>query len=352
MSGPAKLPLFWLRHAAWGVGLLAVLRLGAAAAPTLPDYQPAAPVQGTIRIWGHDAMAGVVALWAEGFQRFHPGAKVEANLLGSATAMPGLYAGRADLALLGRENNLTDDNGFGRVKLYAPRRFELMTGSLAAEGKSPALVVFVHRDNPLAHLTLKQLDGIFSTELRRGAAPLRTWGQLGLTGAWVDQPIHLYGYDAETGTGIFFAKAVLGGSRKLVWDNFREFKNSRTSGGTALPASRQILAALREDPLGLAVATLRYADGGVKALPLAGDDQGPFVAATPETLVSRAYPLARRTYAFVDQPPGRPLDPKVKEFLHYVFSRQGQDDIRRDRGYLPLPSEVAVEQLRQLEQAP
>ncbi|MFI5336169.1 MAG: PstS family phosphate ABC transporter substrate-binding protein, partial [Opitutales bacterium] len=270
----------------------------------------------------------------------------------SATAMPGLYAGKADLALLGRENNITDDNGFGRVKLYAPRRFELMTGSLATEGKAPALVVLVHRDNPLARLTLAQLDALFSCEHRRSPATLRTWGQLGLTGEWADRPIHLYGYDAETGTGQYFARTVLGGSRKLNWENFREFKNSRNLDGTALPASQQILEALRADPWGLAVGSLRYADERVKALPLAADDGSPFVSATADTLISRAYPLTRLTYAFVDQPPGRPLDPKVKEFLRYIFSRQGQDDILRDRGYLPLKPEILAAQLHQLEGTP
>jgi len=80
------------------------------------------------------------------------------------------------------------------------------TGSYDVPGGTPVRVV-VHRDNPLAQLTMKQLDGIFGSERAggwegtswrpgRARGPeqnIRTWGQLGLTGDWKDKPIHVYG---------------------------------------------------------------------------------------------------------------------------------------------------------------
>ena len=47
--------------------------------------------------------------------------------------------------------------------------------------------------------------------------------------------------------------------------------------------------------------------------------------------------------------PGRPLDPKVREFMRYVLSREGQDAVQRDAKYLPLPAHVVREQLRKLD---
>jgi phosphate transport system substrate-binding protein len=303
-----------------------------------PTYRPEGPVTGTIRIWGHDAMGAVVSHWAEGFTRWHPGVKVEAKLMGSASAMPGLYSGNADIALLGRENDVTDDNGFLRPKQYPPTRYELMNGSLDTDGQASALVVFVHRDNPLARLTLAELDAVFGCEHLRGLSNIRTWGELGLTGEWADKPIHLYSYDVASGTGRFFQRAVMRDSRKMNWENLREYRSAR-----------EIVDALQGDRYGVGVSSLRYANSRVKALAIATGENGPYVEATEETVVARTYPLARRTYAFVDQPPGMPLDPKVKEFLRYALSREGQADVARAGGYLPLAPAVLARQRAQLE---
>ena len=307
-------------------------------AQEVPAYRPAQPVSGTIRIWGHDAMQGVAKNWEQGFARFHPDVKLEMKLMGSATAMPGLYSGNADIALLGRENNITDDNGFLRPKQYKPTRFELANGSLDADGKAAALAVFVHKDNPLTRLTLAQLDAIFGCEHLRGPADIRTWGELGLGGEWADKPIRLYAWDAATGTGTYFQRVVMRGSRKMNWRNLREYRSAR-----------EIIEGLQGDRYGMAVSSLRYANPGVKALALATDESGPYVEATRETVIARTYPLARRTYAFVDQPPGMPLDPKVKEFLRYALSREGQADVAREGDYLPLDAAVLAEQRRELE---
>ncbi|MDD3178950.1 MAG: substrate-binding domain-containing protein [Opitutaceae bacterium] len=325
--------------------------LRAQTAAPAPGYQPQQFVAGTLRIWGHDYLSAVTQYWAEGFQRFHPGVRFEINLMGSATAIPGLYAGRADLAFLGRENNITDNNGFMRPLTYKPERFELTTGSLDAPGKAGAIVIFVHRDNPLTQLTLKQLDAIFGYERRRGApSPIQTWDQMGLTGEWAGRPINLYTYDAETGTGLYFLHAVLGDSRKMNWERLKEFKDIKNSDGSVYRSAQQSLDALQEDRHGMAAASLRFATAKVKALALAGQDGSPYYQATRENLIARAYPLTRLTYAFINRPPGTAMDPKVKEFLRYIFSAEGQQDILRDRnGYLPLKPETLAAQRGLLE---
>jgi phosphate transport system substrate-binding protein len=311
-------------------------------------YQPAQTISGTIRIWGDECMSGVVDSWEQGFQKFQPLAKFETQLMGTATAMPSIYTGVADLALIGRETNTTDNDGFLHVLQYRPLRFELMTGSLDVPGKSYALAIFVHKDNPISKLTLAQLAVIFGCENKTDLGNIRAWGQLGLTGEWKDKPINLYTFDAETGTGLFFLHTVLADSRKMNWKHLKEFKDIRNPDGSTYESGQQIIDALKKDRFGLAVSSIRYVNSEVKPVALAAREGGQYYQATKDNLISRKYPLTRITYAFVNQPPGQPLDPKVKEFLRYVFSREGQAGVESDRGYLPLNQESLIEQLKKL----
>jgi phosphate transport system substrate-binding protein len=43
------------------------------------------------------------------------------------------------------------------------------------------------------------------------------------------------------------------------------------------------------------------------------------------------------------------LDPKLKPFLRYVLSREGQETVARNCSYLPLTATVVREQLKKLD---
>ena len=89
---------------------------------------------------------------------------------------------------------------------------------------------------------------------------------------------------------------------------------------------------------------------GVKVISLSKTADGPAVALTPANVSNRSYPLIRDAYIYVDKPPGRPMDPKVREFLRFVLSRQGQEAVQRDGKYLPLTAAVVREQLARLDE--
>lgn len=329
---------------------IALLALCAAAAGEPAPYRPLQSVAGEIRIWGDEHMESVTRAWAAGFQGYQPGVHFAYQLKGAGAAMPGIYHNVAELALLGRESDLTDDNGFFKsVGGYPPLRLELMNGSLTEPEKSGAPAVFVHPDNPLAKLTVAELDAIFGAEHRRGERNIRTWGELGLGGEWLDQPIVLYAVDAESEAGVHFTRTVLAESRKMNWDQLTEISAAKRADGSVLESGEQIVDAVRRQRYGIGIASVRFARPGVKVVAIASHQAAPAFQATRENLISRTYPLARRTYAFVNRKPGMPVRPALKEFLRYVLSQEGQRDIEREAGYLPLSNEVLAEQVRKLD---
>jgi phosphate transport system substrate-binding protein len=296
-----------------------------------------------IRVWGTAQLQPVLQRWELGFRKLHPRLRIESRLTGSDVGVAGLYTGLADLAVLGRECTAFESKAFEWIFRYPPAQIQIMTGSLERVGQSPALIAFVHRDNPLAQLNLAQLDAIFGHERLGGARKrIRTWGDLGLPGVWADKSINLYADDVESGTGRFFRRGVLGNSAKMNWERFTEFKEP--------DAGRKILAALAADEAGLAVT------GGssefvpqVKALALARDAGDEAVAASRESLISRNYPLTRAVYAYFNRPPGAPLDVRLNPFLRYVLSQEVQRDVVHGADYLPLSLQTARQQLQKLE---
>lgn len=313
----------------------------------MTGFEPQAVPAGTLRIWGDTYMSSVVAAWEEHFRRYHPDVQFVTNLMGTDTGMSGLYAGNADIALSGRESNTTENDGFLHTLQYKPLQLRLMTGSLDVPGRSYAPVLFVNKDNPLGRLTLAQADAVFGCG-QPGVRPARTWGDLGFGGEWKDKPIHVYTFDMESGTGAFLLHALQGESRKMNWAVVREFRDQRRPDGTSYEAGEQTMDALLHDPYGLAVSSLRYAGGEVKALALAAGSGSAYVRATRETLIDGSYPLARMTYAFVNQPPGKPVPPLVKEFLRFVYSDEGQRVISDSHGFLPLTKKDAARQVNLL----
>ena len=84
-------------------------------------------------------------------------------------------------------------------------------------------------------------------------------------------------------------------------------------------------------------------------MPLSEGPFGPFVAPTTETVYNHTYPLSRYVYIYVNREPGKPLEPKVKEFLKLVLSREGQEEVAKDGVYLPLTPNVVLEELARLD---
>ena len=320
---------------------------------SFPNYIPQQKVSGVIRISGHGSakiawMRQLIVLWEQDFQQFQPDVKLEYDMYGTSSAIPALFTGVADLAILGEEIDPAAVRTFERVKHYPPLGIDIFTGSVDIRNIDYAQMFFVSKDNPLAHLSLAELDGIFGEEHRRGPTNIRTWGQLGLTGEWADKPITLYGWRIDDSFGLFLQQYLLEGSHR--WNcALHEFSHIYRPDGTIYDHGQQILDALAKDRYGIAVSNIRYAGPEVKPLAIGVLPSGPFYPVTKQTLIDRTYPLARVIPAVIDRPPGMPIDPKVKEFLRYLLSREGQQVVVRDGRYLPLSAVAAQKEMRKLD---
>jgi phosphate transport system substrate-binding protein len=298
----------------------------------LPAYKPQL-VSGTIRIWGDDQMRNITQLWATGFRNYQPKISIHAKLLGTSTGMADLYTGVADLAFMGREATPKEVMAFEWVFKYKPLEIRIMTGSLNVPGRSPPLVIFVHKENPISQLSFSQLAAVFSCQ-----HPIRKWGQLGLSGEWKSKPIHAYGYDAKTGSALFFSNTVLGGSSKWNWEQFKEFRDER-----------QILHTLTADRYGIAISNLGYRNPQVKPVAISSRDSGPYSEPTEENVAAGRYPLTRFIYAYLNRVPGQRVNPAVREFLCYVLSRDGQAEVLREAQFLPLNRKSVSNELKKLQ---
>lgn len=331
----------------------------------LPAYAPKQKLSGVIRNWGNDTMVDVMKYWEDGFKKHHPDIRFEDQLSTTAIAIPALSVGVADIGVMGREVWPIELISYLKVHGGPPVTVAVAGGTFDVENKTWALTVFVHKDNPITALTMEQLDGIFGAERTGGwnesksnwtAGPergkdknIRTWGQLGLGGKWRDKPIQTYGFDL-TGSGFsyFFAHKVFDGADK--WnDNLKEYVAMRMPDGKVLNAPRQVTAALAKDPYGIAFDGMQYKNDSVKPIAVAPRGTRNFIQPNRKSVQDMSYPLSRSLYFLFKRGPGEPIDPKVKEFVKYILSREGQQALVREGDYLPLPANVVREQLGKLE---
>ena len=319
----------------------------------MPRYEPAQAVQGTISIWGHGNinlpwMHHLIKAWEEGFRKFHPGVAIDYQMHGTSSGIPPLFTGAGDIAILGEEILSKAAAAFEKVTGYPPTGVEIATGSLDVRNFDYAQMFFVHRSNPLDELTLDQLAAILSEDDDRGTKAIRTWGGLGLGGEWAERKIVPYGWAIDDSFGYYIEQAVFGGNHR--WNvELREYAHIYCSDGSIYDHGQQILDALEHDRHGIAISNIRYAGTNVKPLRISAGPGSPYLPATKENLIFHRYPLTRTIPAVINRAPGMPVEPRVREFLGFILSREGQRILNEDGRYLPLSPGFLAEQRRKIQ---
>lgn len=290
--------------------------------PKLPEYKPVQGISGNLKSVGSDTMNNLMALWSEGFLKFYPSVRVEIEGKGSSTAPPALIAGTATFGPMSREMKPAEIDEFEKRFGYKPVQLGTSIDMLA---------VYVNKDNPIKSLSLPQVDGIFSSTRKLGNPAITTWGALGLTGDWAKAPISMYGRNSASGTYGYFKEVALG-------------KGDFLNAVKEQPGSSAVVQGVATDKFAIGYSGIGYKTADVRAVPLSATSDGEAIPPTAEYATSGQYPMARFLWLTVNHKPGSQLDPFRREFIRYVFSKQGQQAVIKD-GYYPINATIARKML-------
>jgi phosphate transport system substrate-binding protein len=246
--------------------------------------------------------------------------KIQVEGKGSGTAPVALASGVAQVGPMSREMKSTEIASFASKFGHKPTKVAVAIDALA---------VFVHKDNAIKGLSLKQVDGIFASTRKRGGQDVVTWGDLGQKGALAGKTVSAFGRNSASGTYGFFKDTALKNG---------DYKSSVKE----QPGSSSVVQGIAADLGAIGYSGIGYKTSGVKALALSVEDGSPFIEANYANCLNGTYPLARYLYVYVNKAPSKDMDKLTSEFMTFVVSKQGQEITIKD-GYFPLPPEVSAE---------
>ncbi|MDR2392128.1 MAG: PstS family phosphate ABC transporter substrate-binding protein [Planctomycetota bacterium] len=288
----------------------------------IPAYRQQPGVAGTINSVGSDTLNNLMTFWTEAFRAIYPNVSMQVEGKGSSTAPPALSAGAAQIGPMSRPMKASEIEDIEKKRGFKPTAIAVAIDCVA---------VYVNKDNPIAGLSLPQVDAVFSSTRKLGRTEVVQWGQLGLGGEWGARNISIYGRNAASGTYAFFKEIALGNG---------DYRNSVKE----QPGSAAVVNGIAGDKAGIGYSGIGYKTSEVRALPVAPKDGGKFIAPNFENAIDGSYPLSRLLYVYILKDPGQPLPAAVREFMKYILSKEGQDLVARD-GYGALPAETLQEQL-------
>ena len=310
----------------FSLSLLTGLCVQAKVNKQLPDYQTTQGVSGKLNSIGSDTLANMMTLWQEAFKKLYPNVSTEIQAAGSSTAPTALIEGTANLGPMSRQMKDSEIATFENKYGYKPTPVAVAIDALA---------IFVHKDNPVKKLNIKQIDAVFSATRKCGAEnAVNSWGDIGLKGNWSDKSIQLFGRNSASGTyGYFKKKALCKG----------DYKNSVNE----QPGSASVVQSVSTTLNAIGYSGIGYKTANVDTVAVLNSRRGKYFNPTAYNAATGAYPLSRKLYVYVNKHPNKPLDPLIKEFLKLVLSRQGQEIVYKD-GYVPLPASVVKKVFKNL----
>ena len=318
--------------------------------PALRPYVAGEPVEGRLAIAGNHATDDLVAAWAAAFAPFQPGIRIEIRHDTHLTTDAfDVAVARDDIDLVpsARELVPSEVERLTRKLGGPPLVIAIATGSYATKSGTHAIAFYVNRDNPLEEISVDQIREIYAPDGR-----ITRWGQLGLTGEWADQPIHVFTVPISDPNGNplgiinYLAQKVLDG--KPGW---RRSIYQVDSNGPAIEQHmlHRIVREVASDRLAIGYSGFGFPEPGAKTLAIAETAAGPWYVGTRDEVAARLYPFTRTIYFGVNGRQAGVVSPAAREFLRFVLSREGQAVMTAGtEKYLPLTAAVARDGLATL----
>ncbi len=242
---------------------------------------------------GSDTLgAKMVPQIAEAFKVAHPATTFEIAAEGSTTGLSAIIDGTADIGMSSRPARPTEVSGAAAkgVKLHA------------IEVSYDGLAVIVNAANPLANLTRRQVEQVFTGEVT-------DWAALGgPAGA-----ISVYTRNTSSGTYSDF--------KDLAMRRKDYAKSSQKMAG-----NEQIAAEVAANPSGIGYVGLAYTKApGVKVVTVGG------IAPDKASVQAKQYPYARPNFFYTN---GEPTG-LARTFVDYVLGPEGQAMVEKT-GFVPV----------------
>ncbi len=290
--------------------------------------QEAPKAEGFLAI-GSESMESTFLLWKDAYRAKNPAFRIELRAEGTAAGAKALVDGRAHIVPMSREMKAEEVAAFTAKWGYGPTRVAVAMD---------ALVVLVHKSNPIKEIKLEQLDAVWSsTRLQGWPKDILTWGELGLSGSnWSSRPILRIGRPDGSGTRDFFREVVEAGGKG---------KADTKRGVDAMSMVEEIIS----NQAAMGYGSISEVFNSIRAVPVAPKGSKTAVEANPSTVLDGSYPLSRVLFLYVNKAPGKPLDPALADFLRFVLSKDGQKQVKMNN-LVALPEDILALNLRRLAQ--
>ena len=286
------------------------------------QYERLPTLKGKMVSAGSGLVTILVNRWASEFAGFYPDVVLDIHGGGSTASLSNFLAGKVDLLPMARPLNPEElascKNKFG----YEPAQIVVA---------QDAVGIYVNKINPLAGLTMTQLDGIYSSDAKRSGKLAEFWSDLGVGEVLGGERISRMALSQAHGTHAFFRDTVMLGSDYRFDCHIESLSSS-------------VVQAVGADEAGIGFASVMWATPRTRFVALQAADGRSFVPSY-ENVVTGRYPLARPMRVVFHRKPDGGMNPVAREFLRYAVSRRGQRKIAL-AGTYPLALEQQREALR------
>jgi phosphate transport system substrate-binding protein len=255
---------------------------------------------------GSDTMVNLAQAWAEEYAKKAPAVSVEVSGGGTGVGVAALINGTAEIANCSRKLEPEEVEKAKKASGKEPR--EILVGY-------DGLALFVHKDNPLAEISLDELSEIY-----REGGKISKWSQLSvkLRGDTKDEIVRVSRQN-NSGTYQYFREHVVGK------------KSDFKPGSLDMNGSKEVVELIAKTVGAIGYSGLGYATPQVKVLKIAKTKGAPSVAPSVATVHDNSYPISRPLFMYT---PGEPTK-VTSDYLTWILGAEGQR-IVQDTGYIPV----------------
>ncbi len=266
----------------------------------------------TITIKGSDTMVILGQRWAEEYMKKvaverpqvsaeRPQVIIQVTGGGSGTGIAALINGGTDICQSSRPMKENEKKLFNEKQKKEVKEIPVAVDAIS---------LYVHKDNPVRILNLKQIKEIFTGKITK-------WTELVKEANWKNKKIVAYSRENNSGTYLYFKEHVL---------NNEDF----ASDVQTLPGTSAVVNAVSKDNYSIGYGGIAYGKG-IRFLKVKKEEKSSAFEPTRENVYKRTYPISRELYFYVaGEPQG-----EIKNFIDWVLGPQGQK-ICEEVGYFPL----------------